>query len=452
MRLAVVFALVCLALGHVAIAKPKVAVAPIDGDANGEVTDAVAELLTRKLAPVKQRDVSRAMDKLGLSGELDSKDARKLQKQLDVVAVVHGKLGKEGRKKTLQLSVSARKKKTTRFTVELTATSSKKFQSKVRAELEKRILADDDEADEPESAAEPVRRSARDDGNARAKQRVADDEVAVRKQQKKKKQHRKRNGDGDADGDGDGDDESPRAAQPTIRADLGPTFGVRRLTYAASGAMQPPPVGTRAASGRIEGEVYPLAGGSGAAAGLGLAGEYDKTFGLSIQIPGTNTKVPIDQAHYSLGARYRIAAGSASSITFGLDYAKRHYIANRAGLMNPQQLDAPDVDYTAIVPGAGLRTPAAPSIMLFADVAGMLIRSTGAIQKSDSYGAANVYGAEVDAGVDIAVAKQIALRFAAEYSQINFSFKGTGDLAKTRGVTAATDRSIGIAALLAISY
>ncbi|MBS1118465.1 MAG: hypothetical protein H6Q90_693 [Deltaproteobacteria bacterium] len=421
MRLFMLIALASLLVGSgQALAKPRVAIAPIAGDSDNKVTDELAELMTDNMSPVKQREVTRAMDKLGLAGELDTKGARKLQGKLDVVAVVHGKLGKDGRKKTLQLSVSARKKKTTRFTVEFTTTISEKFRTKVRDELERRILATDDDADD-EAASSSVRKK------------------------KRKQNHRSK-----AE---DGDDEAPALSpESMVRAALGPTIGIRRLTYTASGPNPPPRVGTGAPSVRVAAEVYPFAGKEGATAGFGLAGEYDKTFGLTIEIPGTGIVVPINEGHYSLGARYRFVVGEASSVALGLDYARRHYVADRSGLANPNQLDAPDVDYTAIVPNVALRTPVAPKFMLFADVGVLLIRSTGAIQESTSYGAADVFGAQLDAGVDYALAKQIALRFAADYGQINFKFKGKGDLSTARGVTAATDRMFGLAALLAVTY
>jgi TolB-like protein len=446
MRQVLLIALVALAglvVGpRAASAKPKVAVAPFEGDAGNKVTDEIAELLSDKLAPVKQREVTRAMTNLGLSGELDAKDARKLQRKLEVVAVVHGKLGKDGRRKTLQLSVSARKKKTTRFTVEYTKASSDKFRSKVHDELVRRILAEDDTDDEDQPA--ETKPSRRDDDDGRRKPRVAtaddDGDAKVRKKKRRRK------------GEDSDDDASPRAPGSMAVVALGPTFGVRRLTYTASGPNPPPRVGTGAPSVRIAGEVYPFAGNPGAAAGFGLAGEYDKTFGLGIEVPGTGIVAPINEGHYALGARYRFAVGGASTIAVGLDYARRHYIADRSGLAAPAQLDAPDVDYTAIVPNAALRTPVAPKIVLFVDAGAMLIRSTGGIQESTSYGAADVFGVQLDTGLDYAVAKQIALRFAADYGQINFKFKGKGDLATARGVTAATDRTFGVAGMLAVTY
>ena len=190
----------------------------------------------------------------------------------------------------------------------------------------------------------------------------------------------------------------------------------------------------------------------------GLAGAYDKTFGLSIKIPNQPVQAPIDQAHYAVGARYRFGVGEASAIAIGVDYMRRHYIADRSGLM-AAVLDAPDVDYTAIVPGIAARVPVSSAITIFGDLDGMLLLDTGPIQKTTSYGPSTVYGLDVVGGVDLALAKQIGLRIALEYSQINFSFNGKGMMASlrdndatTQDVMGATDRSIGVAATLGLFY
>jgi hypothetical protein len=212
-------------------------------------------------------------------------------------------------------------------------------------------------------------------------------------------------------------------------------------------------VGTGAGAGRIEGELYPFAFSNrgSKAAGLGIVGDYDKTFGLSIAVPKTTVATPINQAHYSIGARYQLAIGS-SAIGLGVRYARRHYIADRSALMPPQVLDAPDVDYSAVAPGLTAQVRLAPKVALFAAIDAMLVLSTGAIQKSENYGAANVFGIDGGAGLDISLGKQLGLRFAAEYTQINLKFSGNGTMAGARGVTAATDRSFGMAITLAAMY
>ena len=175
-------------------------------------------------------------------------------------------------------------------------------------------------------------------------------------------------------------------------------------------------------------------------------------------IPNQTLEAPINQSHYAIGARYRFGLGAASSVALGLDYVRRHYIADRSRLMTVV-LDAPDVDYTAVAPGIAGRTPVTDTITAFAGLDGMLMLETGQIQDTASYGPATVYGVELAGGVDIAVARQIGLRIAFEYSQINFSFKNKGTQSNNRDqdptsqdVMGAVDRSIGLSATLGLVY
>src|SRR6185369_8680676 len=95
--------------------------------------------------------------------------------------------------------------------------------------------------------------------------------------------------------------------QAALWLDGGASFARRTLTYQSTGMMQPPPVGTAAAAGNVEAELYPAAFGTlqGAAAGFGVDAELGYTVGLGIAVPGTQVTAPIKNGHYSLGARYR---------------------------------------------------------------------------------------------------------------------------------------------------
>jgi hypothetical protein len=71
-----------------------------------------------------------------------------------------------------------------------------------------------------------------------------------------------------------------------------------------------------------------------------------------------------------------------------------------------------------------------------------------------------VYGLEGTAGVDIALAKQIGLRLALEYSQVLFKFTPQGSTMAnnrdgdptTQDVNGATDRSIGGTVMVCLVY
>jgi hypothetical protein len=510
--LPILISLVCVAFPVQAIAKPKpkIAVAPLEGDGKNKVAEAVVEALDGKdFVVIGPTEVSREKTKLGMADELDPKDARKLATKLGAVAVIDGKVTKAGKKRSLHLEVHRRGKPDAGFTIEFKSMTSDGFRRGVHDQIAKKLDGagedepaddDDDQArklaakqaadderkrkladDDPDKRtrkpadpdAEPRKRKLADDAPDKRtrkpadaddeprKRKLADDEPAARRKRVatgddepavRKRKGRKQLGD------------EPVAPQVLARVSAGGIVAQRRLTYDVRSGLTPqqapPRVITTAGAGRVEGEIYPLAlaGSSGGLAGLGLAGAYDKTFGLSIKIPNQPVRAPIDQAHYAVGARYRFGVGAASAVVLGVDYVRRRYIADRSKLM-ALVLDAPDVDYTAVAPGVAAHTPVTPTITLFGGLEGMLILNTGSIQKTTSYGSASVYGVEVLGGLDIALAKQIGLRVALEYSQINFSFSGKGMMSmlrdtdsSTQDVMGAADRSIGATVTLGLMY
>jgi hypothetical protein len=490
---------VALLGGSSAAAKPKVVVTPVGGDSDDKMGEALREALDGKLAVLAPKDVERAMSKLRLSGELEEDDVERLRDKLDAAVLVQGKVGRAGSKKTVKLTVFVRGKKPSDFNVQFKSATSEKFREVVRDALLKRIgsvsdldeekpkkkrLTDGDE-EKPKQAADgdeekPKKKKKRlADGDEEKPKQVAEGDEEKPKQaadgdeekpKKKKKvaaaddedrsrvRKRKRGTDGDSDGDGDGEGvrEKPAAPLAAVRVDAGLAYGARYLTYAfaADSPKKPPKVLTPAGAGRFEAELYPVAfsNRSSALAGLGIYGEYGKTFGLAIDVPDTMGKsAPIDQSHYAVGALYRLALGR-SAISAGVGYTRRHYIADRAALTDPAQLDMPDVDYAAVSPRLGGRAQVASRVTLFANVEAMLVMSAGAIATTPNYGAGNVFGIGGDAGLDIAFGKQIGLRIAGEFNQVSLSFKGTGNMASARKVSAATDRDFGMTATFAAWY
>jgi len=123
---------------------------------------------------------------------------------------------------------------------------------------------------------------------------------------------------------------------------------------------------------------------------------------------------------------------------------------NRRPISNPAGY--PDVKYRAVSPTLAARFPVTATIAAFGEGDVLLINSTGAIQKPDQYGSATVFGFEAGGGVDVALGRKFTLRFEGELSQIGFKFKGNGAMAMARGVKAATDRSLGAVATLAVTY
>jgi hypothetical protein len=138
-RHSLVLALVAasFAVSTAAWAKPKVALTAIDGDASGDVHDAVEEALQggKEVSLIGDREVTRAVDKLGDVAELTEKDLRKLSIELEADAIVLGKLDKSGGAKSLKFRIYVHKKLAKGFTISFKDARSAKFQAVLHDKL-----------------------------------------------------------------------------------------------------------------------------------------------------------------------------------------------------------------------------------------------------------------------------------------------------------------------------
>lgn len=426
MRWLLLFGLVCLPV--LALAKPKVAVAPLDGDDGGKVAEVVAEVAAEDAKVTGPKDTKRAMAK-GNIDELDGKGIKKLRKKLGVDAVIHGKVEDNGTRKTLDLEVSVRGKKTERFSLTFRGHTSKKLREELREELSKRMSEgegnDDDDDDKPKVTA------------------PGDDEDEPRRKKKRRRD------------DDDTDEPGPRnpITQAALRLNVGASATRRTFTYDTTSATPPRRVGTLSGSLRLEGEIYPKAFDTlkGTAASLGIAFEIDKTVGLGIVVPGANgAEAAIDKLHVQVGARYRVPFGQ-SSVAFGASYYRRRYMADRGGA--GLNLDMPDVDYTAIAPGAVGRFVLGPKLGLMLQLDLPLMLNAGPIQSPLSYGPAKIIAFDLDAALEYKLAPHYALKAALELSNLMITFDGkAGTQASTRMVQGATDRNLGAAVTLEVLY
>ncbi|MFN0245288.1 MAG: hypothetical protein ACKV2T_00175 [Kofleriaceae bacterium] len=424
--------LVWLAVPTWAIAKPTLALAPIEGDKDGKVAELIEGAVEEDFKVIGPKKVEAAMGKLDI-GEVDPKTIKKLRKKLDAEIVVYGQVDKEGKKKNLTLSISARGKRTQKFEIDYKSADAKSFKKELRGELNKRLAGaerddsnnDDDEDDKPKR--EDKREASRDDDD--------------------KKLRKKRNRDDD-------DDDRPRKKkrhpinQAALRLAAGGVAARRTLTYDGGGATPPPRVGTFGGAGRIDAEVYPAAFDTlkGAAAGIGFAGEFEKALGVSIDVPGTDKSTPINQMRFSIGARYRVTFGTGS-FAFGASYWYRQFVADRSSLGALETLDMPDVKYKAVAPTLVARFAAAPNVGVYFSAEVPLLLDAGPIQSGMNYGPANVIAFDVEGGAQLLVSKNYAVRIAAQFEQVGLSFKKAN-----REVTAAKDRLMGVTATLEVLY
>jgi hypothetical protein len=201
--LALLLSAAFLLSAHVVSAKPKVALTQIEGDASGDVRDAVVEALEGKeLSLISGKQVNRAVDKLGDLADLTEKDFKKLADELEADAIVLGKLDKVGSSRTLKFRLFVHKKMAKGFTMSFKDAKSEKFRSVLHDKIVDKIgVAAGGDADEEKPAKKkktgeddedpladkkakkdkkPKKAKADDEEEARPKKAKADDEEEAR--------------------------------------------------------------------------------------------------------------------------------------------------------------------------------------------------------------------------------------------------------------------------------
>ncbi|MGE5183749.1 MAG: hypothetical protein ACM31C_16870, partial [Acidobacteriota bacterium] len=212
----VVFVLV--AVPALALAKPRVALVPLDNDSGGDIQDAVVDALGGdELALVGPKQVARAADKLGLEGTYSEKELKKLANELDADAVVQASVSTKGSNKVLHFKLFAHGKKLKGFKIEFGSAKSRKFKAALHDKMVEKLGdagnkgddddrpsrkkakgGDDDENPLPAAKEKETRRKGRRGGDDEA----SDDKPAKRKKDRKgDKEDKDRSGDDDSGGD-----------------------------------------------------------------------------------------------------------------------------------------------------------------------------------------------------------------------------------------------------------
>jgi hypothetical protein len=177
-----------------AYAKPKVALTQIEGDASGDVREAVVEALEggKEVSLISGREVNRAVDKIGDVADLTEKDFKKLSTQLSADAIVLGKLEKAGKAKTLKFRIYLHKKMAKGFTVSFKDASSPKFKAVLHDKLVDKLGAasggggDEAEDDKPakkapdDDAEDPLARPGKKAGKNAKKAKLTDEDAEAK--------------------------------------------------------------------------------------------------------------------------------------------------------------------------------------------------------------------------------------------------------------------------------
>jgi hypothetical protein len=464
-------AIVVTVVARVAEAKPKVAVAPFEGDDAGDVRDAVADALDgEEVDVIPKKEVVKALNKLGYEGELTEKQAKKLAKELEVDALVEAKFGKKGINKQLRFTVYAGGKKRKGFKVTFNNEDNANFKSRLHDKLVDVIGLDSTKGGDDDTESKPRDVAKGDDEVDKIHKKKGGDEG-----EEDKPKHKKKHGDDDGDSDPEVEAavESVSPRNPTrtaVRVDIGSSVQNRSLTFNERSKATFPQGpkdfhGSPVPGARIEGEIYPLAFGNpdGIGGAFGLGGSYDRTLSLNLKTqaePGVT--VPVKQYHWDIGLRVRLAIGHsdrAPSITLGFGYGKRAFSPDRSGLMDGKSLDIPSTAYQFFNPSLAFRVPFIRQVALVGSAKGILVSNAGPVQELSSYGRAKITGIEAMMGLDIIFAKHFGLRLAFELEQYGFSFVGNGQETNNRDgdptskdIGGMTDRSIGGSATLAVLY
>jgi hypothetical protein len=389
------------------LAKPRVAVAPLDGDPDGKVSAIVHEAAAIHAKVTSAKVVAKALKELSIKDPDTAHAAKRLRKHLEVDAVIYGKVERDGTKKNLKLSVYTRGKKPDRFEIEYSKSSSKAFREQLRDELANRLAPEENTADDADEAAS-ARKHADEPTN---------------------------------------DVDRNHLTQASVFADAGVGGVHRSLNYVANtGGTKPPPVGTGAFAFQLDAEIYPGAFDSleGTAAAIGVFGSLNSAVGLSIAIPGAMQSAPIDETSFALGVRYRFVFGQ-SSVAAGLGYWSQSFIADRSGLTSVTQLNMADTIYKAIGPDVLLRLALTPTVGLTLQADLPLMFSSGPITGASYFGVASITSFALQGGADVALDRHFGLHFAAFFNQESLSFQ-TGML------SSATDRTIGATVAFAVMY
>src|SRR3954469_4987295 len=84
-----------IALPAIALAKPKLAIAPLDGDSDGKMANVIVEEAAKHAKVVGPKEVGDTMESLGMTDTASKRALKKLRARLEVDAVLYGTLEKD---------------------------------------------------------------------------------------------------------------------------------------------------------------------------------------------------------------------------------------------------------------------------------------------------------------------------------------------------------------------
>jgi len=238
-------------------------------------------------------------------------------------------------------------------------------------------------------------------------------------------------------------DAAPSPGERALDAVIGMSLTARRMSFVFRSdlAMRPPGYrGGPVAGAMIDATVYPLAVGhkrKDFLKNLGLNVMYDRVIVINSK-DMTGKVYASSESRFGIGAVFRYAFNrtATSPVVLGsLGYSSQAFtISSSGGTM----IGIPNVQYSILEPGLGMRYPVTEKLIAGLDVKLMAITGTGQIQNADQYGSASVLGVEGALGVDYLITRNIFARAAFRFETIGYTFKGTGTLSNARDGNPAT--------------
>ena len=328
--------------------------------------------------------------------------------------------------------------------------------------------ADDDEADDEDDGLTAKQRAARDKA---AKAKAAKDKAAKDKAAKDKRRRgvddddefvedddddrgRGRSRDRVADDD---DDENPLGDEadielegddvdamidPRVRpVDLsaGLSFTARRLSFSTdAGARAPLGYKSDPVPGvYVAADLFPLAfnrKNRSITRNLGLSLVFDRVIKIDSQYQsgGKIRTLASTEQHVGFGVLYRHLVGTKITVNASIHYNKRKFVIDKSAEVMREDVDIPDVDYSYVDPGLGVRYVVGPKIAIGGDARFLLITDTGAMQAPEQYGGAKVTGVDLGGRFDYQIGAKLLVRATAGLTRIGFTFTGNGTLTNNR--------------------
>jgi hypothetical protein len=169
--------------------------------------------------------------------------------------------------------------------------------------------------------------------------------------------------------------------------------------------------------------LYPLALGhsrSDQMKNIGVELLYDRVITLNSQDPQTKKTYSTVESRFALNGVYRYPLGTTATapvVVGTLGFQRQSF-----NILGP--VDIPDVKYSMIPLGAGIRYPLGGKLTLAADLKLLLVVGTGQISDPNQYGDASVIGFEGAVGADYQITPNIFARAALRAETIGFSFNG----------------------------